>query len=94
VLLAVTVVAVASYIAYDAFVPRTRMWPPQTLIGQTWYGPFLFLLIPISLGWIALGATRRWVKVLGIVVASVILLIFVFDMIWMRTLEGTGLAHP
>jgi hypothetical protein len=91
-LLAITIVAVASYVAYDTLVPRTRQWPPETLIGQTGYGPLLFLLIPITFGWVALGATRRWVKVLGLVVASVILLIFAIEIIWIRTLEGTW--HP
>lgn len=44
-----------------------HVYPIPNLLGSTWYGPFLVLLIPISLGWFSLGAKRRSARALGMV---------------------------
>ena len=55
-------VAIGSYIAYDRFHVPGRLYPPEDLINSTLYGPVLFLLIPVSLGWAFLAAKKRWVQ--------------------------------
>jgi hypothetical protein len=82
--LAAIAVAIGSYIAYDAFHVPGRLWPPEHLINSTWYGPVLFLSIPISLGWAFLAAEKRWVRVLGLCVASLLLVI---SLIWMAAMQ-------
>ena len=74
--LAMTDIAIASYLAYDKFHVRGRIYPPENLIADTSYGPLLFLLIPLSLGWAFLAAKRRWLRVLGVCAATLLLLVF------------------
>ena len=45
-----------------------------------------FLLIPLSLGWAALAAKRRWARVLGLCVSGLLLLIF---LIWIAAIRET-----
>ena len=74
--LAMTDIAIASYVAYDKFHVRGRIYPPENLIADTSYGPFLFLLIPLALGWEFVAAKRRCIRVLGVCAATLILLVF------------------
>ena len=84
VFVATITVAIGSYVSYDAFHVPGRLWPPENLINNTLYGPFLFFSIPISLGWAFLAAQRRWLRVLGLCVASLLLLI---SMSWMSAMQ-------
>jgi hypothetical protein len=84
VFLATIVVAIGSYIAYDRFHVPGRFYPPEDLINSTLYGPVLFVSIPVSLGWAFLAAQKRWVRVLGLSVASLLLAICV---IWMTAMQ-------
>ncbi len=80
----VTAIAIAAYFAYERFHVRGRLYPPENLIADTPYGPILFLLIPLSLVWVFLGAQRRWVRAVGVCVALTILLIFAVVIAAMR----------
>lgn len=84
VFLASIVVAIGSYIAYDRFHVPGRLYPPEDLINNTLYGPVLFVNIPVSLGWAFLAAQKRWVRVLGLSAASLLLVICV---IWMAAMQ-------
>ena len=82
----VTAVALAidAYLGYDALHVPGRAYPPENLINDTWYGPVLFLSIPVSLGWAALAAQKRWVRVLGLCIASLLLVIFLIQIAAMQ----------
>jgi hypothetical protein len=82
----VIAIAIWSDIAYDRFHVPGRSYPRETLITDTWYGPLVFLLIPLSLGWAALAAKRRWARVLGLCVSGLLLLIF---LIWIAAIRET-----
>jgi hypothetical protein len=84
VVLAAVAVAFGSYFAYDRFHVPGRLYPPEDLINNTVYGPVLFLTIPVSLGWAFLAAQKRWVRVLGLCVASLLLVI---SSIWMAAMQ-------
>jgi hypothetical protein len=77
-------IAIGSYVAYDAFHVPGRLYPPEDLINSTWYGEVLFVMVPVSLGWAFLAAQKRWVRVLGLSVASLLLLICV---IWLTAMQ-------
>ncbi len=84
VFLAAIAVAIGSYVAYDVFHVPQRSYPSENLIFDTSYGPVLFLNIPVSLGWAFLAVERRWVRVLGVCFASLLLLIFLIEIAAMR----------
>lgn len=50
-------------------------YPPQSMLGNTWYGPLLLLLIPLSGAWLSLGAKDRNRRHLGLGCALAVLLI-------------------
>ena len=80
-----TAIAIAAYFAYERFHVRGRLYPPENLIADTPYGPILFLLIPLSLVWVFLGATESiGCRVVGACVALTILLIFAVVIAAMR----------
>jgi hypothetical protein len=89
VFIAAIAIAIGSYNAYDAFHVPGRLYPPEDLINNTLYGPVLFLNIPVSLGWAFLAAQKRWVRVLGLSVASLLLVISV---IWMTAMQFPPVA--
>lgn len=74
-LLGVTAFFVIAYVTYDLFAERGRLYPPQNVISDTWFGAYVLLLIPVLLGWVCLGARRIWVRVLGLLIA---LLLFMY----------------
>lgn len=75
-LLGVTAFFVAAYVIYDLFAERTRLYPPQDLIRDTWFGGYVLLLIPVLLGWVCLSARRLWVRVPGLIVAVLLFVYF------------------
>ena len=74
-LLGVTAFLAIAYVIYDLFAERGRLYPPQTLISETWFGPCVLMLIPTLFGWVCLAAKRLWARILGLIVA---LLLFVY----------------
>jgi len=87
--LAVSVAAVA--IAFASYVPADigRIYPPANIIANTWYGPALILLVPVALGWLAVGIRRRWLRVLTVCLA-ILLLLGCLDWIYVvREMSGT-----
>ena len=74
IVLGITVAAVV--IAFAAYVPQDigRIYPPANLIGHTWYGPTLLILVPIALGWLSVGIKRTWLKVLAFSLTVLLLL--------------------
>jgi hypothetical protein len=74
-LLGVTAFFAIAYVIYDLFAERVRLYPSQTLISETWFGPYVLMLIPTSFGWMCLAAKRLWARILGLTVA---LLLFVY----------------
>jgi hypothetical protein len=53
------------YLPHTSGLPDPRPWPPPNVLGSTWYGPVLLLLIPIGLGWIGLAAKNLAGKITG-----------------------------
>ena len=87
--LGVSVAAVA--IAFATYVPADigRIYPPANIIANTWYGPALILLVPVALGWLAVGIRRRWLRVLTVCLA-ILLLLGCLDWIYVvREMSGT-----
>jgi hypothetical protein len=50
-------------------------FPPPSTLGNTWYGPVLLLLIPLSGAWLSLGAKDIRRRQLGLGCALALLLI-------------------
>jgi hypothetical protein len=59
----VLMVAVAAWWLQAA--SHLTQYPPPSMLGNTWYGPVLLLLIPSSAAWLALGAKDRRRRRLG-----------------------------
>jgi hypothetical protein len=70
----VTSIVLAIMDTYDQAGLRTKLYPPPSFLGSTWYGPLLLLLIPLSLFWLSLGMKSRTTKMMGVGVAVLVLL--------------------
>lgn len=68
-LLGVTMFFVIAYAIYDHFAEPVTLGPEHTLLSDTWFGPYVLLLIPALLGWVSLAARWIWLRVLGLIVA-------------------------
>lgn len=74
----VTTSVLTYWYIWDTSMFDPRRWPMPNLPGSTWYGPFLVLLIPVSLGWLAFAAKRRYARVLGLLCTSLVLIISLY----------------
>jgi hypothetical protein len=72
-ILCITVAAAVT--AFATYVPGDigRVYPPANLIGHTWYGPALLILIPLELAWLFAAIRRVWLKVLALGVCVLLL---------------------
>jgi hypothetical protein len=72
-ILGITVAAVVT--AFATYVPGDigRVYPPANLIGHTWYGPALLILVPLELAWLFAAIERTWLKVLALGVSVLLL---------------------
>jgi hypothetical protein len=52
--------------------PPPRLWPPVTMITDTWYGATLWTLVPVSLLWLSLGFKSRSLKIAGVILALLV----------------------
>ena len=50
-----------------------RVYPPANLIGHTWYGPALLILVPLELAWLFAAIKRTWLKVFALGVSVLLL---------------------
>jgi hypothetical protein len=74
--IAVLRIAVAAVVtAFATYMPGDigRIYPPASLIGHTWYGPTLLILVPIALGLLSAGIKRTWLKLLALGVSVLLL---------------------
>jgi hypothetical protein len=71
----VTVVAIVGLFSYE---PSRENYPQPNVLGSTWYGPVLLLLVPVMLGWMSLGAKTRGRRIFGLVLALVLAAACVF----------------
>jgi hypothetical protein len=88
-LLGVTVAA--AVIAFATYEPQDigRLYPPANIIANTWYGPVLVLLVPIAFGWLCLGISKTWLKVLALGLSVLLLLACVTWIYAVREQSGT-----
>ena len=70
----VTVVVLAVWMRYE----NTGSYPYRNFVGSTWYGPWLLMLIPISLAWLSLAAKTKFQRVLGLGCADFLFLTALF----------------
>jgi hypothetical protein len=75
IVLAICVLALI--LAFATFTPEDvgPLNPPPNVIGSTWYGSLLVVLVPIALGWLCFAIDRRWLRVLSL--SLTLLLLFV-----------------
>lgn len=75
----VTIVVLTIFYVWESSVVRTgKVYPIPNFLGSTWYGPILLLLIPISLGWLSVGAKRRTAGVAGLLFTCFVLLVCLY----------------
>lgn len=58
--------------------PDYRLKPPPNVLGHTWYGPILLMLIPAALVWTSLAAKSAAGRVVGIIAGAVVAAVCVF----------------
>jgi hypothetical protein len=59
----VTLIVLAFLILWRACAEHYLLYPPPNVLGSTWYGPVLLLLIPVTLAGLGFGVRRTWSKV-------------------------------
>ncbi len=72
-LLGITLAAVVT--AFATYVPGDigRLYPPANLIGHTWHGPALLILVPLELAWLFAAIKRTWLKAFALGVSALLL---------------------
>lgn len=68
--------------------PPPRLWPPVTFLGDTWYGPVLFSLIPLSLLWFSLALKRRGLRILGVIASILVGGFCALQIYWHMSMSG------
>lgn len=89
--LALAVSVLGVWAAFETYVPGDigRTYPPANLIGHTWYGPTLLMLVPIAFGWLSMGIRRTWLKVLALSLTVLLLLCCLIFIYVVKEQSGT-----
>ena len=74
IVLAICVLALI--LAFATYTPEDvgPLRPQPNVVGSTWYGSLLVVLVPIALGWMCFAIERRWLRVLSLCLTLLLLL--------------------
>jgi hypothetical protein len=77
----VTLVVLTFLVLWRAPAEHYLIYPPPNVLGSTWYGPVLLLLIPLTLAGLSFGVRRTWpqvtVWIASLLVTAICLLLIV-----------------